>query len=62
MAKEDEIVVFSWIVYRDRETRDAVNKKVMADPRLKLDGMPFDGKRTIYGGFTTLLRASDVMG
>src|SRR3954465_11530605 len=59
MAKEDEIVVFSWIVYRDRETRDAVNKKVMADPRLKLEGMPFDGKRMIYGGFTTLLRASD---
>ena len=62
MAKEDEIVVFSWIVYRDRETRDAVNKKVMADPRLKLDGMPFDGKRMIYGGFTTLLRASDPVG
>jgi uncharacterized protein YbaA (DUF1428 family) len=62
MAKEDEIVVFSWIVYRDRETRDAVNKKVMADPRLKLDGMPFDGKRMIYGGFTTLLRASDIAG
>jgi uncharacterized protein YbaA (DUF1428 family) len=59
MAKEDEIVVFSWIIYRDRETRDAVNKKVMADPRLKLEGMPFDGKRMIYGGFTTLLRASD---
>jgi uncharacterized protein YbaA (DUF1428 family) len=52
-------VVFSWIVYRDRESRDAINKKVMADPRLKLDGMPFDGKRMIYGGFTTLLRASD---
>lgn len=62
MAKEDEIVVFAWIVYRDRETRDIVNKKVMADPRLKLDGMPFDGKRMIYGGFTTLLRASDVIG
>ena len=61
MAKEDEIVVFSWIVYRDRETRDAVNKKVMADPRLKLDGMPFDGKRMIYGGFTTLLQARDAV-
>lgn len=62
MAKEDEFVVFSWIVYRDRETRDAVNKKVMADPRLKLDGMPFDGKRMIYGGFTALLQARDVAG
>ncbi|WP_028135745.1 DUF1428 domain-containing protein [Bradyrhizobium japonicum] len=62
IAKEDEIVVFAWIVYRDRESRDAINKKVMADPRLKMEGMPFDGKRMIYGGFNTLLRASDVIG
>ena len=61
MAKEDEVVVFSWIVYRDRETRDAVNKKVMADERLKGADMPFDGKRMIYGGFTTFLQASDVV-
>ncbi|MBR0881590.1 uncharacterized protein YbaA (DUF1428 family) [Bradyrhizobium japonicum] len=62
IAKEDEVVVFSWIVYRDRETRDAVNKKVMADERFKGADMPFDGKRMIYGGFTTLLRAGDVVG
>ncbi|WP_198964077.1 DUF1428 family protein [Bradyrhizobium sp. Y36] len=61
MAGENEVVVFSWIVYPDRATRDAVNKKVMADPRLKMEGVPFDGKRMIYGGFTTLLRASDVV-
>lgn len=61
MATEDEVVVFSWIVYRDRASRDAVNAKVMADPRLKASGMPFDGKRMIYGGFTTLLRASEMV-
>ena len=33
-AKDDEIVVFSWIVYESREQRDAVNAKVMADPRI----------------------------
>src|SRR5215469_8582360 len=49
-AKDDEIVAFSWIVYRSRAERDAVNAKVMADPRLKGD-MPFDGKRLIFGGF-----------
>ena len=49
-AKDDEIVVFSWIVYRSRAERDQINQKVMADPRLKGD-MPFDGKRLIYGGF-----------
>ena len=60
MATEDEVVVFSWIVYRDRASRDAVNAKVMANSRLKSSDMPFDGKRMIYGGFDTLLRASDL--
>lgn len=57
-AKDDEIVIFSWITYQSREHRDAVNAKVMADPRLKptMDSPPFDGKRMIYGGFQTLLR------
>jgi uncharacterized protein YbaA (DUF1428 family) len=57
-AKEDEIVVFSWIVYESRERRDAINAKVMADPRLKdsMSNMPFDGKRMIYGGFETFLK------
>jgi uncharacterized protein YbaA (DUF1428 family) len=52
-VKDDEIVVFSWIVYESREQRDAINAKVMADPRMKCDpaDMPFDGKRMIYGGF-----------
>ena len=52
-AKEDEVVVFSWIVYKDRTARDTINKKVMEDPRLAkfMENMPFDGKRMIYGGF-----------
>ena len=56
-AKEDEIIIFSWIVYSSREQRDLVNAKVMADPRLKSEmaDMPFDSKRMIYGGFETLL-------
>jgi uncharacterized protein YbaA (DUF1428 family) len=55
LAKEGEIVVFSWIVYRDRAERDAINAKVMADPRLDKE-MPFDGKRLIYGGFEMWLK------
>jgi len=53
MASDDEIVFFSWIVYESREARDAVNAKVMSDPRLNNDpaNMPFDGKRMIFGGF-----------
>jgi uncharacterized protein YbaA (DUF1428 family) len=57
-AKDDEIIIFSWIVYDSREQRDSVNAKVMADPRVKthMSDMPFDGKRMIYGGFATFLQ------
>jgi len=56
-AKDDEVVVFSWITYPSREARDQINAKVMADPRLSRDKwtMPFDGKRMIYGGFKSFL-------
>jgi uncharacterized protein YbaA (DUF1428 family) len=56
-AKDDEVVVFSWITYPSRQERDAINAKVMADPRLKdsMNSAPFDAKRMIYGGFTTLM-------
>ncbi len=57
MAKDDEVVFFSWITYPSREARDEINQKVMADPRLKSDpaDMPFDGKRMIFGGFKTFV-------
>lgn len=60
--KAGETVVFSWITYKSRKHRDAVNAKVMKDPRLaqymaKNTKMPFDMKRMNYGGFTTLVKA-----
>ncbi len=57
MATEDEVVVFSWITYASKADRDAINAKVMADPRIKHDpnDHPFDGKRLIHGGFETFL-------
>ena len=57
-AKDDETVVFSWIEWPDKATRDAGMKKMMdpdfSDPRMdqEKNPMPFDGKRLIYGGFT----------
>ena len=56
-AKDNEVVVFSWITYKDRATRDAANKKIMEDPRLKkmMENPPFDGKRMIFGGFKPFL-------
>jgi uncharacterized protein YbaA (DUF1428 family) len=59
--KPGETVVFSWIVYKSRSHRDAVNAKVMADPRLAksmdAEAVPFDAKRMIYGGFKTFVEA-----
>lgn len=55
--KEDETVVFSWIVWPSRQVRDAGMRKVMEDPRMQADvnPMPFDGQRMIYGGFEMIL-------
>ena len=59
MLMRGEVVVFSWIGYKSRKHRDAVNKKVMSDPRLAefMDPkkLPFDGKRMFWGGFKILV-------
>lgn len=52
--KEDETVVFSWIVWPSKEARNAGMGKVMADERMESNPMPFDGRRLIYGGFEML--------
>ncbi len=56
-AKDDEAVVFSWIEWPDKATRDAAMTRVMNDPRLNAQSnpMPFDGKRMIFGGFAPVL-------
>lgn len=60
-AGDDESIVFSWIEWPDKETRDAGMAKLEAmmenpdeaDPRMDpvKNPMPFDGKRMIFGGF-----------
>lgn len=58
-TKPGEAVWFSFIVYKSRRHRDAVNKKVMAyfDKKYsKKDmAMPFDMKRFAYGGFEVVV-------
>lgn len=58
-CKEDETVVFSWIVWSSKEVRDAGWAKLMEDPRMSPENnpMPLDGKRLIYGGFEQILEA-----
>ena len=59
MLKDDEVVVFSWIVYESRARRDEINDQVMHDPRVAayMDpaNMPFDGRRMIFGGFEMMI-------
>ena len=52
-----ESVVFSWIEWPDKATRDAGMARMMTDPRFDpaTNPMPFDGKRMIYGGFAPVL-------
>jgi len=59
-AKDDETVVFSWIEWPDKDTRDAGMAKAMKDPRLNMEAhpMPFDGKRMIFGGFAPVVELS----
>lgn len=51
--KDDETVVFSWMVWPDKETRnEAWGKMMEEDPP---GDMPFDGMRMIFGGFEPLV-------
>lgn len=58
MLKPEETVVFSWILWPDKASRESGNARVMAE--MEADGfamadMPFDGKRMIFGGFEPLV-------
>ncbi len=56
IAEEGEDVVFSWIEWPDRATRDAAWGKLMEDERMKPPAdNPMAGARMIYGGFSVIL-------
>lgn len=55
-AKDDEVVVFSWVVYESRASRDEIVAKIMKDPRMQGNAMPFDAQRMIYGGFQPFMQ------
>src|SRR6187402_464164 len=51
----NETVVFSWVVWPNRDMRKSGMERFMADPRMQSSDMPFDGKRMIYGGFEVIV-------
>lgn len=71
-AKDDETVVFSWIEWPDKATRDRAHATMRewmqdpakTDPRMDPDKnpMPFEGKRLIHGGFAPLVELTGGVG
>lgn len=65
-AKDDEVIVFGWVVFDSREARDIANEKVVNDPRMAklIDPLTdpsrivFDAKRMVYGGFQSLVQSN----
>jgi len=59
-AKPNDLVMFSFIIFKSRAHRDEVNAKVMADPRIKElcdpANPPFECSQMAYGGFNTLVQ------
>ena len=54
-AEDGEQVIFGWIEWPDKATRDAAFGKMMADPDMQHVKPGFDMQRAIFGGFTPIL-------
>ena len=62
-AKEDEVILFGWVEFESKETRDLANKRVATDPRMPalIDPLMipsriiFDASRMVFGGFKRLI-------
>ena len=62
--KEDEVIVFGWVLFPSKETRDLANKQVPTDPRMielvtpltESTKLIFDASRMVYGGFQPLVQ------
>jgi uncharacterized protein YbaA (DUF1428 family) len=62
--KEDEVIVFGWVIFPSKEIRDIANKQVPTDSRMAELVAPltdpkrliFDAERMVYGGFKPLVQ------
>ena len=58
-SKEDDAIIFGWVIFNSREARDLALQKVEADPRIaelvSSSNSGFDAKRMAYGGFVNLV-------
>ena len=64
-AKEDEAILFGWVVFPSKDIRDLANKQVPTDSRMAELVTPltdpkrliFDASRMVYGGFQSLVQS-----
>ncbi|HSU72653.1 MAG TPA: DUF1428 domain-containing protein [Candidatus Binatia bacterium] len=59
-AKPDETVIFAFVIYKSKASRNSIMKKIMSDPSMgpenwKDKPMPFDMNRMAFGGFKTIV-------
>lgn len=62
-AKDDEVIVFGWVVFPSKEIRDLANEKVPLDSRMtelvapltNSEKLIFDASKMVYGGFKPLV-------
>ena len=55
-ALPGEKIVFSWVVWPNRETGAVAHRGMWTDPRMEsIEEMPIDSNRMILGGFEPLL-------
>ena len=62
-VKENEQLIFGWVVFPSKEIRDEANKKVPQDPRMETlvkplldpEKMIFEANRMLYGGFKSFI-------
>lgn len=65
-AKEDEVILFGWVIFPSKEVRDLANKQVPTDPRMtnlvshliNPKKLIFDASRMVYGGFKPLIESN----
>jgi len=66
-ASKEEVIIFGWVVFASKATRDLANQRVAADPRMAglIDPLTdparliFDAKRMAYGGFEPLVESGE---
>lgn len=64
-VKEDEVIVFGWVVFPSKGTRDLANEQVPNDSRMadlvapltQSSRLIFDATRMVYGGFQPLVQS-----